>query len=356
MRKGRAKNTTSRQNQPEREPVAGSSKSSSAATATRASENLIAWPGQSSNETELFLNAPSGSSSQLGSGDMGGGLELSPSGIPDYTSSDVLDLFRRFIDLPSEDESDDPDFRPQDAGEEDEWVAESDTASGDEEVVVAHSMTTMADQHTSPDFDGPGALHLDLDDPFWRIPQSNHTPMPTDTSLLPFSSNQSVGHSSPDIPASHVLPQPHRQQQAADSYKDQSSAKDTPVETEQPVKRGRGRPRKHPKPEEKPGEVKQPPAKQRKTIAPEDRRQAKLERNRAGVQRRKNKALEDAQRLAQLEFENAALKQRNAALEQHLATFGISIPLAPVTSEESSLSTPAPSFSTPFDSLENIPV
>lgn len=317
--------------------------------------DLLPWPRASEDlfesSSDHVQHQQRHSLADLGAGG-GGGLELPSSGIPDYTSNDVLDLFRRFIDLPSEDESDDPDFRPQDAGgEEDEWVAESDTASGDEEVVVAHSMTSDA-PGTSPTYQtglssshNNNILHFQLDPTYWSSENSAMLP-PTALPSNPHSSTHSrapfsSSSSNHDIALQPYAPQPQQQQQQKLQQGEQTTATaptNASLESEsakpvESVKRGRGRPKKQPKPDEDAASsaLSEPPAKKaapqpRKVIPPEDRHRIKLERNKAGVQRRKLKAQEDAQRVGLLEEQNQALLLRNQELEQQLIKFGIAPP------------------------------
>lgn len=266
---------------------------------------------------------------------------------PDNTSRDILDLFRKFIDLPSEDESDDPDFRPQEDREEDEWVAESDTASGDEEIVFNQSQDEGQDptQQQQQPSTGPGhvqgqgmphaSFHIDS---LLALPSSlqpQQTPqdpsvtvlanVPAAPRVVPTTqqSNTSTLQAPQASPTTSARPfQDQADGHEADHEDNHNQAADASVEMPPPPPpppKRRGRPRKVLTAEqEREANAAKAAKVPRNKIAPEDRKEAKLERNRASNKRRRTQAQMNTDKMQELEAENASLRARVVNLEDYI--------------------------------------
>ena len=236
----------------------------------------------------------------------------------------------------SDDEDNDPDFRParKAAIEEDvdEYVVdESDTASGDEELITAYSLATgpsvmpfatPAESYTGTTFD--------LDAYLKSLPSSLVPPMPSTSSVPPLNVQDfnlpllatdvnPFHHSSLPLldPPSLLHPLTDLSTPAVSLTGSGIEIVDSPLKStnvdDPPVKRGRGRPRKDPS---APPKAKPVP---RKVIPAELRAQAKQERNRAHAklskERRTQKEIDQKLRIEDLEAENQLLREENARLK-----------------------------------------
>ena len=232
-----------------------------------------------------------------------------------------------------DDDDNDPDFRParKAAIEEDvdEYVVdESDTASGDEELITAYSLAKVPSRtmpYTSTPADSFQTSTFDLDAYLKSLPST--TSLMPSTSAIPLNVQDfNLPLLTPtDVNPFHPLLEPPSLLTDLDMATPSTSLGggngieiiDSPSraidDMNPPLKRGRGRPRKDPT---APPKAKPVP---RKVIPPELRAQAKQERNRAHAklskERRKQTEVEMRARLEELETENKLLREENARLK-----------------------------------------
>lgn len=267
--------------------------------------------------------------------------------LPVVPPSDEINM-ETFIDFPSESESDDPDFRPPRLAalkaaksgnqtlskgkgkalatedEDEEYVPESDTASGDEEILTAHTLQPVASTSTLPDlnmqFNADPSMKLSED--FWthQLPDINPSPLSQLPSPL----------SSYPTPAS-VPPSPKPRPSLAEAF----GLDDPPTpQPEEPKKKKRGRPPKADSEALKKAKIDRPiPARVLNStshLPPEERKLVVAERNRRNarmtVEKKKQELVDLRDKVAKLEEENAGLRKTNEALmKDRLVSLGVDL-------------------------------